>query len=300
MTDIKKNILTKKSTMSDAIRVLQECELKIICIVENNKLVGAITDGDIRRALLKNLTLDCDCNKIMNTNPEYSTTNNYLLTKNLLNKLGYKKDNIRIINPGCNYPIEIEAKSKDFARALYGDSFPKLITVSRLDKRKSHQNILMTIKNLLPKFPNLKYISIGDGEEKEKLKNLKKELGLTNEVTFIYKSSEQEKLGLLEKADLLVMPSVVYKKSIEGFGITFIEAASYGKPSVGGIFGGESDAIINGKTGYLCDGNDLSALYETLLKMLENDNFKELGKNAYEFSKNFNWNKIVKKYIELI
>ena len=221
-------------------------------------------------------------------------------TKSLLNKLGYKKDNIRIINPGCNYPIEIEAKSKDFARALYGDSFPKLITVSRLDKRKSHQNILMTIKNLLPKFPNLKYISIGDGEEKEKLKNLKKELGLTNEVTFIYKSSEQEKLGLLEKADLLVMPSVVYKKSIEGFGITFIEAASYGKPSVGGIFGGESDAIINGKTGYLCDGNDLSALYETLLKMLENDNFKELGKNAYEFSKNFNWNKIVKKYIELI
>ena len=68
MTDIKKNILTKKSTMSDAIRVLQECELKIICIVENNKLVGTITDGDIRRALLKNLTLDCDCNKIMNTN----------------------------------------------------------------------------------------------------------------------------------------------------------------------------------------------------------------------------------------
>ena len=30
------------------------------------------------------------------------------------------------------------------------------------------------------------------------------------------------------------MPSVVYKKSVEGFGITFIEAASYGK-SIGGI-----------------------------------------------------------------
>ena len=104
MTDIKKNILTKKSTMSDAIRVLQECELKIICIVENNKLVGTITDGDIRRALLKNLTLDCDCNKIMNTNPEYSTTNNYLLTKNLLNTHSFvpiiddKNNLIRIVS----------------------------------------------------------------------------------------------------------------------------------------------------------------------------------------------------------
>ena len=96
------------------------------------------------------------------------------------------------------------------------------------------------------------------------------------------------------------MPSVIHKKSIEGFGITFIEAASYGKPSIGGIFGGESDAIIEGKTGYLCDGNDLSALYETLSKILNDNNYKKLGDNALEFSQNFKWDKIVKKYIELI
>ena len=46
------------------------------------------------------------------------------------------------------------------------------------------------------------------------------------------------------------MPSVVYKKSVEGFGITYIEAASYGKPSIGGIYGGEGDAIKSGITGY--------------------------------------------------
>ena len=96
------------------------------------------------------------------------------------------------------------------------------------------------------------------------------------------------------------MPSRVYKKSVEGFGITYIEAASYGKPSIGGVFGGEADAILEGKTGYLCDGNDLNSLYETLLKIFENDHYKKLGTNALEFSKNFNWNKIIKKYIELI
>ena len=96
------------------------------------------------------------------------------------------------------------------------------------------------------------------------------------------------------------MPSVVYKKSVEGFGITYIEAASYGKPSIGGIYGGEGDAIKSGQTGYLCNGNDLNAIYDTLLKTLANDHYLKLGANALEFSKDFSWDKMVKKYISLI
>ncbi len=221
-------------------------------------------------------------------------------TKDLVIKLGYESDNVKVINPGCNYPIKVNESSKQFAKNIYKDAFPKLITISRLDGRKSHRNVLMTIKNLLPKFPKLKYVSIGDGDEKNNLEKLTKELNLTKEVSFIYRSSEQEKLGLLENSNLMIMPSIIHKKSIEGFGITFIEAASYGKPSIGGIFGGEADAIIHGKTGYLCDGGDLNNLYETLLKILDDDHYKDLGLNALEFSKSFSWSKIIKKYIELI
>ena len=225
---------------------------------------------------------------------------NSRFTKELAINLGVKANNIKVINPGCNYPIQINEDAKKFAKKVYGEASPRLITVSRLDGRKSHQNIIMTIKNLLPKFPNLKYVSVGDGDEKNNLKSLKKELGLEKEVELIFKSTEQEKVALIEQSDVFVMPSVVYKKSVEGFGITYIEAASYGKPSIGGIYGGERDSIKSGQTGYLCNGNDLNALYGTLLKMLENDHHKELGASALEFSKDFNWNKIVKKYIELI
>ena len=158
----------------------------------------------------------------------------------------------------------------------------------------------MTVKNLLPKFPKLKYVSIGDGDEKNNLEKLRKELGLMDEVTFIYKSTEQEKLSLLEMSDIFVMPSVVYKKSLEGFGITFIEAASYGKPSIGGIFGGEADAIRKNVTGYLCDGNNLNSIYEKIISFFENENYINFGKNALEFSKDFRWRKIIKKYIQLI
>jgi len=225
---------------------------------------------------------------------------NSKFTKELAIKLGAKADYIKVINPGCNYPIPINEEAKKFAKKLYGESSPRLITISRLDGRKSHQNIIMTIKNLLPKFPNLKYVSVGDGDEKKNITNLKKELGLDKEVELLFKSTEQEKVALLEKSNVFVMPSVVYKKSVEGFGISYIEAASYGKPSIGGIYGGEGDAVKSGKTGYLCNGNDLNALYDTLLKILENNHYKELGTNALEFSKDFSWSKIIKKYIELI
>ncbi len=225
---------------------------------------------------------------------------NSKFTKELVIKLGLSEDKIKIINPGCNYPIKILDESRKFAKTIYGESSPKLITISRLDGRKSHRNVLMTVKNLLPKFPKLKYVSIGDGEEKDNLNKLTIELGIEKNVNFIYRSSEQEKVALLEQSNLLIMPSIVFKKSIEGFGITFIEAASYGVPSIGGIFGGEADAILDGRTGYLCDGSDLNAIYETILKSLKNDNYKTLGLNALEFSKNFNWNRIIKKYIELI
>ena len=223
---------------------------------------------------------------------------NSRFTKELAMKLGVK--NVTVINPGCNYPISVNDEAKSFANEIYGQSSPKLITVSRLDGRKSHQNILITIKNLLPKFPKLKYVSIGDGDERKNLEKLKRELKLDNNVKLIFSSTEQEKVALLEQSDVFVMPSVVYKKSVEGFGITYIEAASYGTPSIGGIYGGEGDAIKSGQTGYLCNGNDLNALYDTLSKILVNDHYKELGTNALNFSKNFSWNIIVKKYIELI
>ena len=145
----------------------------------------------------------------------------------------------------------------------------------------------MTIKNLKPRFPNIKYISIGDGEEMQNLKNLKNELGLGNEVTIFKNSTELLKVALLEQSDLFLMPSVIYKKSVEGFGISFIEAAAYGTGSIGGLAGGASDAIQDGETGYLCDGENLNSIYETIIKFYDNDNYKQLGKNAFIFQKIF-------------
>jgi len=221
-------------------------------------------------------------------------------TKDLGISMGLEKNKIHIINPGTNYPINITESYQSEAKRIFGSSFPKIITVARLDKRKSHQNVLMTIKNLLPTFPDIKYVCIGDGDEKNNLKDLMNQLNIEKQVTFLPKTKEDLKIALLNECDLFLMPSVIYKKSVEGFGISFIEAGSYGKGSIGGIDGGQTDAIQEGKTGFLCDGNDLNAIYETVLKFFQNDQYKILGLQAKEFSKKFKWKSIVKEYLKLI
>ena len=96
------------------------------------------------------------------------------------------------------------------------------------------------------------------------------------------------------------MPSIIYKKSVEGFGIAFIEAAQYGIPSIGGKDGGASDAIKDKSTGLICDGNNLDEIYSSINFLLENNKYLEYGKNAKENSFNFTWSKTILKYKELL
>ena len=67
------------------------------------------------------------------------------------------------------------------------------------------------------------------------------------------------------------MPSIIHKTSVEGFGISFIEAAQYGIPSIGGKDGGASDAIIHNKTGLICDGNSLDEIYSSIDNLFKLD-----------------------------
>ena len=96
------------------------------------------------------------------------------------------------------------------------------------------------------------------------------------------------------------MPSIIYKKSVEGFGIAYVEAAQYGIPSLGGKDGGAADAIKHEKTGLICDGNNLDEIYSSINSMLENKKFLEYGKNAKNTVSKFYWSKIIEDYKKIL
>ena len=96
------------------------------------------------------------------------------------------------------------------------------------------------------------------------------------------------------------MPSIVHKKSVEGFGIAYVEAAQYSVPSLGGNDGGASDAIEHNKTGLICDGNNLDDIYSSLNSMIENKRYLEFGKNAKDYVSKFQWERILKEYKKIL
>jgi len=221
-------------------------------------------------------------------------------TKNLAINCGVNSDKIIVINPGVE-PLKQLSKNILFeVEDLLQNKSPRLITVSRLDKRKNHEKIIMSLRNLKQLYPNIIYTCIGHGEEEENIKKLVNELNVENHVLFFKNISQELKNALLAKSNLFVMPSIIYKKSVEGFGIAYIEAAQYGIPSIGGKDGGASDAILDKETGIICDGNNLDDIYSSIDLMLKNNSYKNFYKKNIEFAKKFEWSNIIKKYLKIL
>jgi phosphatidylinositol alpha-1,6-mannosyltransferase len=221
-------------------------------------------------------------------------------TKNLAINCGVNSDKIIVINPGVE-PLKQLSKNILFeVEDLLQNKSPRLITVSRLDKRKNHEKIIMSLRNLKQLYPNIIYTCIGHGEEEENIKKLVNELNVEDHVLFFKNISQELKNALLAKSNLFVMPSIIYKKSVEGFGIAYIEAAQYGIPSIGGKDGGASDAILDKETGIICDGNNLDDIYSSIDLMLKNNSYKNFSKKTLEFAKKFEWSNIIKKYLKIL
>ena len=68
------------------------------------------------------------------------------------------------------------------------------------------------------------------------------------------------------------MPTFQDNNSIEGFGLSYIEAAKYGVPSIAGNSGGAKEAIINNKTGWCVDACNKEELSIQFIEAINNSN----------------------------
>ena len=89
-----------------------------------------------------------------------------------------------VINPGVDPAGELNKKTLDKVESILKIKNPRLITVSRFDKRKNHEKIIMALRNLKQIYPDIVYICVGNGEEEENIKKLVKELDLESQVMF--------------------------------------------------------------------------------------------------------------------
>jgi len=221
-------------------------------------------------------------------------------TKKLAVDLGVEEKKILVINPGVDPIKEIPKNDLKKAEEILKGKKHRLITVSRFEKRKNHEKVIMAIRNLKEIYPDIVYTCIGTGDDEESLKKLVIELKLEDQINFLKDVPSDFKNALVAKSHIFIMPSIIHKKSVEGFGIAFVEAAQYGIPSIGGKDGGASDAIIHEKTGLICDGNNLDEIYSSIDDLFKNNKYLEYGKAAKENSQNFLWEKIIESYRRIL
>ena len=218
-------------------------------------------------------------------------------TKSLLNKISNNFQNVKTIYPG----ISIKKNYIEENVSLNQGS-PILLTLARLEKRKGHVLILKSIMNLKKYFPNIQYIIAGEGEELNNIKNKIKEYNLQDNVNLVGTVNENQKNYIFSNTDLMIMPTLDESsaKSIEGFGIAYIEAANFKIPSIASNVGGTPEAVIHNKTGLIIKGID--ELDQAIKSLIDNKEKRlNLGQNAKIRAENeLNWDIQIKKYNDLI
>ena len=170
-----------------------------------------------------------------------------------------------------------------------------ILSVSYLISQKGIDYNLKAISKLANKYPNLKYLIIGDGPEKDHLKRLSKNLGIDQMVEFLGQLSHENVFAYMAKADILSLPSWD-----EAFGVVYIEAMAHGKPVIGCQGEGIEDFVEDGKTGLLVKPKDVDSLTEALDFLLSNqEEAKAMGVRAQKvILENYTWEKNAKKTIE--
>ncbi len=199
-------------------------------------------------------------------------------------KLGFHTNNISIIHNGI--------RVKPFPALGKKAPQPTLIYLGRMMKYKQLDVLLQVFQTIQKRIPDIRLYLVGSGPELGSLKTLVQKEKI-HHVTFYDFVTEQQKITLLQEAWIFVTPS-----SLEGWGITVIEANACGLPAVSFNVPGLREAIQHQKTGFVVP--DQEAMQNALIELIKNPTLRaKLGKNAMQWSKKFTWDKAAEQTMRL-
>lgn len=162
-----------------------------------------------------------------------------------------------------------------------------ILFVGRLEKHKRIHELIKISKNL-----NFPFVIAGSGPLEAPLKEYSEKIG-AEKVIFLGRVSDKKLKELYKGCSFFVSAS-----KWEGFGLIFIEAAACGKPSLGYRKGAIPEVILNRKTGFVVE--DFIELRERTRDLIKDEELRRnIGKNAFIFSRGFNWDKSAREYEKL-
>ncbi len=210
-------------------------------------------------------------------------------TANDLVQYGVRRKNIDVIEPGC--------WNLGFHRKELTERSPFTIgCVSRLMKYKGLQLAFRALDRVKRQSPEVRLLIAGAGPYQRDLIRMAVRLGISENVTFMGRISEESKFKLYSESRIAISPSVR-----EGFGISVIEANSVGTPVVAWNVPGLRDSVVDNETGFLVPFPDERAFAKEILTLLDNDEvWNRFSENALKWSAIYSWDRASKKFDRVI
>jgi glycosyltransferase involved in cell wall biosynthesis len=209
--------------------------------------------------------------------------------KEELVKLNFSSDNVTVVHPGIEHG--------DFGLGDKSQT-PSVLFLNRVVKYKNVDHLIRAFKAVKEKIPEARLVIAGcrgDSYE-EGLKSMVKSLNMNSDVEFLPFSTGEKKKKLLQQAWIHVLPSTK-----EGWGISVLEAAACGTPSVAYNVAGLKNSVKNGVTGILVAHGDIEGLAGSMTQLLSDKTLREqFSSNCLDYSRSFSWDISAEKFLGVL
>ncbi len=192
---------------------------------------------------------------------------------------GLDPGNVEVIHPGVDLGFFQPATSPTRAE------LPTFLYLGRLRRYKCVDLIVRAIARLAEEGTAARLVIAGKGDDEARLRDLTASLGVGGLVEFAGFVSEEGKRELFRKAwaNIFVSPK-------EGWGITNLEAAACGTPTIASDSPGLRESVIDQETGYLVPHGNVAALAGAMRKLATDlPGVERLGERAIGFASGFTW-----------
>ena len=183
-------------------------------------------------------------------------------------------------------------------RAKWGiGTDPLLVTVARLVPHKGQDVTLRAMAALTEEFPALRYAIVGTGPDEGRLRALAGELKISDRTIFTGAVSDDEIAEAYATSTIYSglsrVESVIFA---EGFGISFLEAAASGVPSIAGDSGGVRSAVRDGISGIVLPPTDVRRVTGAIRDLLrEPEKRAAMGSRARSLVEtHYNWDRVAR------
>lgn len=221
--------------------------------------------------------------------------------KKILTRSGVSEKRIKIIyNAVDKNELRPDLTPEELKEKYEINNREKVVgVVGRLSPEKGVEVFLKAFKQTIDRFPSIKGIIIGDGQEKEKLLNYCSNNGMEDKV--IFTGYQNNIANFYQIMDLLVLPSYS-----EGLPNVVLEAMSFKIPVIATSVGGVPEIITDGESGLIISSGNPEVMSDNIIYLLnDEEKRKKLGENGYwsiypKFSPENRASHILSLYRELV